>query len=834
MKPNLSLQALQRCLWAGIVLLSALTASADTEVTFNVDMSAQVTAGTFTNGVTTLTASGTFNGWGQSTLTNTSGNLYTGTYDDTDDANGNVLIFKYVAGGTYENTFVSSSVNRCAQLPVGGGSLTLPTSFFDDAGPTVTNNVTFQVDMAEQIRNGNFNPTTGSVEVHGNFNGWGSGATLTNVPGITTTNAIGIVTSNVYVGTFAVTGPTNATEEYKYVIQPGTHYESPSSSDSDYDNGNNRFFVITTQTLPIVSYSDASLAFPLVTFQVDMSEQITNGTFVPGTDTVSAHGTFNGWGPTGVNLTNNPAAANTNVYTGSVFDTSDASGAVLIFKYVLDSTYEGTDAGQNVNRCAQLPAGGSGSLVLPVPYFDDAGPAINANVTFQVDMAEQIHLGNFDTNSDTVEVQGSFNGWVSGDTLTNDPAILTTNAAGIVTNQVFVGTYAMSGSTNGTEEYKFVMQPSKIYEGPKATDSDYDDSNRFFVITPQTLPIVSFSDEPLILSTVTNNVTFEIDMTTQIANGNFSTNANTIEIHGDFDNWAGAQTLTNNPANGDADIYSTVITYIDSPGAQHFFKYVIQPGTQWENVAASNQFNNNGNRYLYLLQTNGNFTNGPVYYSDEPPSDLVDFVTVTNCMVTFTVNMTNATGTGPGGTATFDNSTNSSDAIYINGLNNGVNNSFWSWSGLGDSTYQMTQIPNTLLFTITIPINRGQSLDLIYKYSINGLDDEAPSGANHERWIRSLPDYTMPVDTYASQGSATQTEPSFGDLSISTSGNNEVQLSWLGRGGVELQTASSLEGPWTSQSLTDGTNLIVGPGGTASTNYGAGGSSLFYRLIGPQ
>ncbi|MGA9876130.1 MAG: hypothetical protein WBQ21_10000, partial [Solirubrobacteraceae bacterium] len=44
-----------------------------------------------------------------------------------------------------------------------------------------------------------------------------------------------------------------------------------------------------------------SRADTLVTFSVDMGTNIANATFVPGTDTISVHGTFNGWG-TGANL----------------------------------------------------------------------------------------------------------------------------------------------------------------------------------------------------------------------------------------------------------------------------------------------------------------------------------------------------------------------------------------------------------------------------------------------------------------------------------------------------------------------------------------------------
>jgi hypothetical protein len=708
MNRQISAKAIQRGLLMGALLLSATAASAQTQVTFQVDMTAQATAGTFAYG-TTVTANGTFNGWGAFTLTNNpSGvntNLYIGTFDDTNDANGHVVIFKYVAGGTYENT--GDGDNRCAQLPASGGSLLLPAVFFDDAGPGVTANVTFQVDMAEQINLGAFTNDVSTVEVRGSFNGWTGGDTLLNDPTILTTNATGIVTSNVYVGTFAVDGSTNGTEEYKYVMQPGTVYEAPSSSDSDYDNSENRFFVNATETLPIVSFSDIPL-------------------------TVS----------------------------------------------------------------------------------------VSNNVTFEVDMTEQITAGNFTSNNNTVEIHGDFNNWGAGQTMTNNANSSTPNI--FSTEITYVG-----GA--GTQHYfKYVIQPGTVWENVSASNSiggnrwfDQPNTNGNFVVGP-----VYFSDQAP-AQTVTNNITFEIDMTTQIEAGSFTTNNNTVEIHGDFNNWGGGQTMTNNANSSTPNIFSTEITYAGGAGAQHYFKYVIQPGTEWENVSAANSIG--GNRWFDLFSPSGNYIVGPVYYSDEPPSALIDFVTVTNCMVTFTVNMTNAVGTDA---VVFDPT---SDMVYLNGLNGGVNNSFWSWGALQPSTYQMTQIGSSLLYTITVPVNRGQNMQLIYKYGINGNDDEAGFGDNHERWIRSLPNYTMPVDVFGSQGATTQTEIGFGNLVIATATNNQIQVSWLGRRGVEVQTTTNLSSAvWTSQPLTDGTNLLVAPGGTASTNYAIGAGSLFYRLVGPQ
>ncbi len=288
--------------------------------------------------------------------------------------------------------------------------------------------------------------------------------------------------------------------------------------------------------------------------------------------------------------------------------------------------------------------------------------------------------------------------------------------------------------------------------------------------------------------------------------------------------------MTNNPAGSALNIFSTVIADVDVPGTEHYFIYAIEPGLQWESVSPANA--SGVDRHLNLAMTNGNFTNGPVYFSDESPSSLsFDLVTVTNCMVTFTVNMADAVATDG---AVFDSNY---DVVDINGLNNGVNNSYWTWRFFNaPPSYQMNQIGGSSLYTITLPVNPGESMDLIYKYGINSLDDEAGFLDNHEGWARSLPNYTMPIDTFGGQGASTKSEIPFGNLAISKAGNNLVQISWLGRRGVHLQTASSLKAGtvWTNLYLTDGTNLIVGPGGTASTNYTVGSGVLFYRLAGPQ
>jgi hypothetical protein len=585
----------------------------------------------------------------------------------------------------------------------------------------------------------------------------------------------------------------------------------------------------------------ATSANTLVTFQVDMSNAS-----LPAGQTVAARGTFDGWASPGFGLTNNPAGANPNLWSGTYNDTTDANGAAMAWQFVMVSggsiaTY--SSQGSGYNYCATLPAASGASFIIPVVFWDDDGAPVANSITFQVDMAEQLHLGNFNT-SDGVFCQGNFEGWSDANfPLTNNPALNVTNAQGIVTSLPYQGTYTTWLVSPGEEsDFKYVYNDgTDHYEGVSAGNANPDGSgNRFFMNEPGAIPIVSYGDAPF-SDTVTNNVTFIVDMSVQAAVGSFNAanGANTVEIHGDYNGWGPGTTMTNNPSDPNLNHFYFNWQYIGGQGSLAYFKYVIQPGTQWENVSAANQIG--GNRWLALAK--GNTTNSPVYFSDEAPSSLVDFITISNCYVTFTVDMTPAVTSGaftPG----FDN-------VALNGINGGVDNSYWTWSALegAPAQYIMTQLNGAgNIYTINVPVNQGQPLDLTYKYGIDGQDNEAGQGDNHSRYVRSLlpgsptqASYAMPTDVFGSQANSTSSESSFGNFTVGDS-NNNISLTWLGRTGVRLQSTTSLTPPivWTQLPLTDGTNLIVtqGPGsspsaGYATTNYPIGSGNKYFELIGP-
>jgi hypothetical protein len=100
--------------------------------------------------------------------------------------------------------------------------------------------------------------------------------------------------------------------------------------------------------------------------------------------------------------------------------------------------------------------------------------------------------------------------------------------------------------------------------------------------------------------------------------------------------------------------------------------------------------------------------------------------------------------------------------------------------------------------------------------------------------------YVMPQDKFGYQYS----EPFFSsagttnaDLSIGSLSGGKAPISWLGRPGARLQTATNiLSGSWQTIAATDGTNWTIGYSSTngfvSTTNWPAT-NTTFFRIIKP-
>jgi hypothetical protein len=605
----------------------------------------------------------------------------------------------------------------------------------------------------------------------------------------------------------------------------------------------------------------------IIMFSVDMATNLANGSFNPpppagtGADAAYVNGTFYGWTSNGVQLVQE---GNSTVYTNSFDDTADANGHCVSYRFSINGNYESTASWDN--RAAKLPATSGASLVLPTPYYGDVGPGQVINVEFQVDMAEQVQIGAFIPGTSQVDVRGSFNGWGNaGDYLTNDPSILVTNAGGIITHDVYTGTFPITTgaevpgvpATNAYMEWKAVIDPSGSWETPGPANAG-DAGNRFWCNnTNQVLPLVSFNDAPY---TPPAYVTLNVDMSGVIE---FDPNyvSNSVTVWGTFNNWANGVTMTNNPGAANPNIFSSAIITMPEVTPiiiQARYTNSLVGGFVYDYVNDS-VLNNNARRTVIIPATTTALTTNmpPFYFLDLAPDDYL----AQDTPVTFSVDMNGAVGTD---SHVF---TPGSDAVYINGLfaNGGGTyypQTWYAWAGginpvSAPAGYQMIQLGSSTVYTNTIIVPAGTPVALAYQYGmdpggINGgpLEDEAASGADHFRVVRSTVSgsYVMPVDMFSSQP---HEEPVFalgnlyqgagtlagGNLSVGKAVGGNVPVSWLGRPGAHLQVNGQLTGgSWLDLVATDGTNWTTGYSSTngfvSVTNWPASGNA-FFRLIKP-
>ena len=284
-------------------------------------------------------------------------------------------------------------------------------------------------------------------------------------------------------------------------------------------------------------------------------------------------------------------------------------------------------------------------MVLPTPYFSDLGAPIVSNVTFSVDMAEQIYLGNFNpANGDVATVEGMFNGWTHDVyILTNDLTQVITEPGGVLRTNVYTETFPVTNSPAGIEEYKFVIyntvNSTAGYEGPGALNADPDSGNRFFALaTPaQPLPLVYFSDAPFSLVLV-SNITFSVDMSiVAITDTNY--NPATVTVNGTI--YAGYTDVscTNNPTAANTNIYTSTMNYTLGLGSmqQYQFRYKTKDNATYVYDHATG----GGNRLYTVINTNPNGTNLASVWNDASANDYF----FTPQAVKFSVNMANAVTT---------------------------------------------------------------------------------------------------------------------------------------------------------------------------------------------
>ena len=298
----------------------------------------------------------------------------------------------------------------------------------------------------------------------------------------------------------------------------------------------------------------------------------------------------------------------------------------------------------------------------------------------------------------------------------------------------------------------------------------------------------------------------------------------TIAVAGDFENWDNSPTpgpyyLTNNPTLPGtlSNIYTGTFPVTGFPGGTTV-NYKFRENGGWESPASTAGNNRSAaiNSSIQVLPL--------VYYNDASVSDLV----LADTAVKFSIYMPNGTVLADG-VSTF---TKGSDNIAINGDWLG----WWGWGvNAAPAADVMTESEIPDVYTNTLVIPKGTTLNLTYKYGVDGLDNENGTGTNHIRYIRNYgPSYAFPQDAwswslpnnaspYPNPGisSTNIVEPSFGYLAIQPATGGTLPLTWLGRPAVVLQGSSSVSGGWAD---------VVGTDSLQGTNMPNDGGNQFFRL----
>ena len=303
----------------------------------------------------------------------------------------------------------------------------------------------------------------------------------------------------------------NSTVEFKYVN--GMAWGDDEDVPSQCNLNDNRFVEIGNNDtiLPVVCFGSCLpcvLPEKNITFQVDMTNETVSGN-------VYVAGSFNGWSTTATQLTDQ----GNNIYS---IPLQLGEGEYHEFKYINGTNWEGVPAGcaANGNRYYTVPANDE---TLPLVCFGSCDPCtsvIDVNVTFKVDMSEQIVV------PVGVHVAGSFQGWNTAGTLMNDEG-----------NGIWsFDTVLQSGSYH---EYKFLN--GDAWGTDEGVPNGCAQNNNRYLTVPQndTVLIAVCFGSCVICTPPTFDVTFSVDMSTQIVSDSG------VHIAGSFQGWdPGANEMT--------------------------------------------------------------------------------------------------------------------------------------------------------------------------------------------------------------------------------------------------------------------------------------------------
>ncbi len=296
-------------------------------------------------------------------------------------------------------------------------------------------NVTFNVNMKIKTIKGLFNPAEDSLVVRGTFNNWSGNADLLVDPDGDT---IYTITKG-----YLIAGENT---ELKFVILK--------DNQDIWESISNRVFVFPEGNVTYNLYFDNDsviTAQAQVTFNINMRVAILKGKFTPSTDLLVIRGNFNGWSGNADQLSDPDGDS---VY--SITKTFNI-GDNLEFKFVIVRSGQDFWEDQIPNRTYTVQAG---TNVYNGGYFNNDSvyvPQFPIQFTFSCNMELERLSGRFNPATDTVSVNGTFNGWAS------KAWILTPNP---LNPDLYEGTWTINAGVGESIEFKFWYTPNNWESRP--------------------------------------------------------------------------------------------------------------------------------------------------------------------------------------------------------------------------------------------------------------------------------------------------------------------------------------------------------------------------------
>ena len=315
----------------GVFLLAGLTANAQVNVTFTLDMSVWTSNGKFKPATDTVRVAGDFNNWSTTATTFTAGSgadslKYSATVGS---VAAGTIHYKYIfinsSGVQWEDNFPTTSTNR--EETVGTSDLTLPVQFFNGITGKL-NHVVFTVDMSGPIKQGKVTPGVTNVYLAGDMTDWGTSAKLMDK------NASDSVYS-VIVDSLA----SGHISQFKFVYSASDAASGSWEDNFSTDNGNRQWMVPEKDSSVFFDYwngqnPNVQTGNGDINFTVDMSVLIKSGIFDPSKDSLLLSGGFNGWTTTDPNAFLTQNIVNDSSYFITYSFTNEPLGAKP-YKYVV-------------------------------------------------------------------------------------------------------------------------------------------------------------------------------------------------------------------------------------------------------------------------------------------------------------------------------------------------------------------------------------------------------------------------------------------------------------------------------------------------------------------